>query len=799
MKRELHDCHPENGSSSMRNLGELRRGPAFRDQSARYVGAEPRKPVFITMHVINKRQHLSGRRAAPTISAPILAVALAALALPLLAAAPDPALEARINELIGRMTVEEKLGQLQQLDGSAEGDYRPEHLELARKGRLGSTLNVRGVKRTTELQHAAVEESRLKIPLLFAFDVIHGYRTIFPVTLAEAASWDPAGAERAASVAAAEAAASGVRWTFAPMVDIARDPRWGRIVEGSGEDPFLGSAMAAARVRGFQGNDFSQPEKVVACAKHWVAYGAAEGGRDYNTTEVSERTLRQVYFPPFKAALDAGAGTFMSAFNDLNGVPTSANTFTLSRVLRDEWQFDGLVVSDYTSVQELLAHGFATDGADAAARALNAGVDMEMVSRLYNQHGPALLQAGRLSQATLDEAVRRTLRLKFRLGLFERPYADPAREGGVLFNAEHLAAARRLAARSFVLLKNDANTLPLRKDLKSVAVIGPLADDAASMLGSWTGDGRKEDAVTLLAGLRAKLPGVQITHARGCEVTNDSTAAIAEAVRVAQAAEAVIVAIGETADMSGEAASRSSLDLPGGQQALVQAIHATGRPYTVVLMNGRPLSIRWLAENSPAILEAWFPGTQAGHALADTLFGDANPGGKLPVTFPRTVGQVPIYYNHKSTGRPPDAANKYSSKYLDGPWTPLYPFGHGLSYSRFKLANLRVSEPEIARTGQARVAVEVENTGPMAGDEVVQLYLWPPAASITRPVKELKGFQRVTLAPQEKRTVEFVLGPEQIGFVGADLKFGVEPGPFKVTVGTDSESGLEGKFTVRAK
>jgi beta-glucosidase len=716
-----------------------------------------------------------------------------------LASSTPQELEDRISSLLARMTLAEKLGQLQQLDGSAEGDYRPEHTEMIRHGLLGSTLNVRGVKRTTELQRVAMNESRLKIPVLFAFDVIHGYRTVFPVPLGEAASWDASAAERAASIAAAEAAAAGVRWTFAPMVDIARDPRWGRIMEGSGEDPFLGAAMAAARVRGFQGTNYGQPDKVVACAKHWVAYGAAEGGRDYNTTEVSERTLREIYFPPFKATVDAGVGTFMSAFNDLDGVPTSANPFTLTDVLRKEWQFDGIVVSDYTSVRELIAHGLAADGAEAATYALTAGVDMEMVSRHINESGAQLVKEGKIPMAAIDEAVRRVLRIKFRLGLFENPYGDEARERATIFNAAHLAAARELAARSFVLLKNERETLPLKKELKSIAVIGPLGEDAQSVIGAWSGDGRKQDAVSLLAGLRAKAsPTTKINYAKGCEVTGNSRAGFEAAVRAAKKSDFAILAVGESADMSGEAASRSSLDLPGMQLELIQAIHATGKPYAVVLMNGRPLTINWVAENSPAILETWFAGTQAGHAIADVVFGDVNPGGKLPATFPRTVGQVPLYYNHKNTGRPPEAANKYSSKYLDAPWTPLYAFGYGLSYTKFKLSNLQLSNSHLAVDGRLTVSVDVENTGRRAGDEVVQLYLHDVAASVTRPVKELKGFQRVSLPAGERRRVEFVLTPKEIGFYNRAMQFIVEPGQFKVFVGTSSEGGLELSFEVAA-
>src|SRR5688572_16064291 len=488
---------------------------------------------------------------------------------------PSVAVEQRINQLLARMTLAEKLGQLQQLDGHADGRYKDDQPELARKGLLGSTLNVRGVIQTNALQRIAVEESRLKIPLIFGFDVIHGYRTIFPIPLGEAATWDPAAVERAAVIAAKEARAAGVHWTFAPMVDIARDARWGRIAEGSGEDPYLGSVMAAARVRGFQGRDYSAPDKVVACAKHWVAYGAAEAGRDYGTTDLSEGTLREIYFPPFKAAVDAGVGSFMSAFNDLNGVPTSANPFTLTKVLRKEWKFDGLVVSDYESVKELMNHGLAADEKEAARAALSAGVDMEMVSRLYNKHGADLLRERKLSQAAIDEAVRRVLRIKFRLGLFEKPYSEEARERGSIFTTEHLALARQTAARSFVLLRNEGNVLPLSKTLKSIAIIGPLANSQKDLIGSWSGDGKAEDAVTLLAGVKSKVaPTTIIRHAQGCDIGGDSTAGFDEAVRLARDSDAVILALGESAEMSGEAASRSSLDLPGRQLDLAKAIHA---------------------------------------------------------------------------------------------------------------------------------------------------------------------------------------------------------------------------------
>jgi beta-glucosidase len=705
--------------------------------------------------------------------------------------------EQRVNALLAQMTLEEKLGQLQQLDGEGNGNFRPEHLELIRKGLLGSTLNVRGAQRTNQVQRVAMNESRLKIPVLFGFDVIHGYRTIFPIPLAEASSWDPALAERSAAVAAQEANNAGLRWTFAPMVDIARDPRWGRITEGAGEDPFLGAAFARARVRGFQGSDYGAPDKILACAKHFAAYGAAEGGRDYNTTDLSENTLREIYLPPFKAAVDAGVGTLMSSFNAINGVPASANAFTLTKVLRNEWKFDGFVVSDYTSVRELINHGIAANEEEAAAAGLNAGVDMEMVSRSYNQFGPQLLKQNKLSTATIDEAVRRILRIKFRLGLFDRPYTDEAREPTALLRSESIRLAREIAGRSMVLLKNDRETLPLNKNAGSIAVIGPLADDRRAPLGWWAGDGKEENTVTPLAGIKAKVSAqTKVGYAKGCDVIGDSTAGFTEAVDLAKASDVAIVFVGELAEMVGEAASRATLDLPGRQMELVQAIHATGKPTVVVLVNGRPLSVGWIVNNVPAMLESWMGGTQSGNAIADVLFGDVNPGGKLPVTVPRTVGQVPIYYNHMNTGRPPEAQNRYTSKYYDLPWTPLFPFGYGLSYTTFKIGEPQLSALRIIANGKLTVSVEVENTGRRAGDEVVQLYIRDLVATMTRPVKELKGFQRVSLQPGEKRRVEFVLGPEHLGFWNREMRYVVEPGEFQVMVGANSVDVLEAKFSV---
>ena len=693
------------------------------------------------------------------------------------------------------MTLAEKLGQLQQLDGDANGTNRPEHFEMARKGLLGSTLNVRGVRNTNELQKAALE-SRLKIPMLFGFDVIHGYRTMFPVPLGESASWDLSLMEKTAAIAAAEARAAGVHWTFAPMVDIARDARWGRIIEGAGEDTFLGSRIAFARVRGFQGTDYSANNKVMATAKHWVGYGAAEGGRDYNTTNLSERALREVYFPPFKAAIDAGVGSFMTAFNDIDGVPATANSFVLKDVLRKDWKFDGLVVSDYTAVMELMFHGLAKDEPGAAMYALNAGTDMEMVSRFYNKHGAEIVKQKKVSLAVIDEAVRNVLRVKFRLGLFDNPFADENREKAEVFKRANRDYAKIAAEKSFVLLKNENRTLPIKKDTKEIAVIGALADSKIDMNGNWAGDGKPEDAITVLEALKQKYPRAKIRYEIGCDAKCENAEGFKKASDAARDSDFTILVVGESAEMSGEASSRSEIGLPGKQLDLVKTIHAAGKPYAVVLMNGRPLTINWLAENSPAILETWFAGTEAGNAIVDTLFGDANPGGKLTVSFPRSVGQIPIYYNHKTTGRPFLAENKYTSKYLDVSNEPLYPFGYGLSYTEFQLDNLRLDKLQIKPTESVKVSADVTNRGKVAGDEVVQLYIRDLAATVTRPVRELRGFKRVTLQPGEKQTVEFNLTPKDLEFLDRNLKPVLEPGEFQVIVGTSSDNGMQSVFEV---
>lgn len=696
-----------------------------------------------------------------------------------------------IEKLIQQMTWEEKLGQLQQIGGDKKGFSDKDGMDLVRAGKVGTTLGVRDAALVNQIQKVAVEESRLKIPILFAFDVIHGYRTIFPVPLGEAASWDLQGMEEAAAVASVEAYADGVKWTFAPMVDIARDPRWGRVMEGAGEDPYYGSKVGVARVKGFQ-----RDGTVVACAKHWVAYGAAEGGRDYNTTEVSERTLREVYFPPFKACVDAGVGTFMSSFNDLNGIPASGNRWTLTEVLRDEWKFDGVVVSDFESVREMMLHGIAGTKAEAATAGLNAGVDIEMVSRTYLENGESLVRAGQVSPATVDEAVRRVLRLKQRMGLFENPYVPEGMTARVWLTPEHRALARKAAARSCVLLENDQNVLPFSKNVKSVAVIGPLGDSGQDIIGAWSGDGQGTEAVTLLQGVKNKLPNATVTYTRGCNVRGPLTTDFGAAVAAAKAADIVILAVGEDAEMSGEATSRTNIEIPGSQVALVQAIHATGKPYAVVLMNGRPLVLGWVAEKCPTVLETWFAGTEGGNGIADVLFGDVNPSGKLPITFPKSVGQIPLYYNAKNTGRPwtGDPALKYASRYIDSDNAPQYPFGYGLSYTKFAISAPRLSSPTMG--AGLTISVDVKNVGARAGAEVVQLYVHDPVARTTRPVRELKGFERVELGAGESRTVTFKLVPSDLQYWGLDNKWVIEPGQYDVYVGNSSTATGKVSFTL---
>lgn len=722
-----------------------------------------------------------------------------------------------IEALLAQMTLEEKLGQLTLYNGGM-AETGPVAMEgepdAVRRGRVGAIMNFWGAEAVCAMQRQAVEESRLGIPLLFALDVIHGFRTIFPVPLAEAATFDPTLVEQTARAAAIEASAVGLNWTFAPMVDIARDARWGRIVEGSGEDPYLGALMAAARVRGFQGQDLRDPSTILATPKHFAAYGAAEGGRDYNTVEVSERTLREVYLPPFEAAVQAGALSVMAAFNEIGGVPASAHPWLLTEVLRGEWGFEGFVVSDWTSVWELLFHGIAADSVEAGSKALMAGVDMDMVSGIYARKLAEAVRAGQLAEAVVDEAVRRVLRVKYRLGLFEDPYRycrDPQREQLLLAPA-HRQLAREVAPKAIVLLKNEGELLPLADTLRRVAVIGALANDSASVLGPWAATGRPGEAVTILQGIRAALPQAMVRYAPGYPETppggfseivaaalSRDTSGFARAVEVARWAEVVILVLGEHRELSGEAASRTAIELPGAQEALARRILELGKPVVVVLMNGRPLAIPYLAEAAPALLETWFLGTEMGHAVADVLFGRAHPGGRLPVSFPRATGQEPLYYNHKPTGRPPRAEEKYTSKYLDVPWDPLYPFGYGLTYTTFAYDHLHLSRTRLGLHDTLEVMVAVTNTGRRPGEEVVQLYVRDEVASVTRPVKELKGFQRVALSPGETKVVRFRLPVQALRFWGMEGRWVVEPGWFTLWVGRSSAEGLSARFEVVAK
>lgn len=711
--------------------------------------------------------------------------------------------DALVEHLLDQMTLEEKLGQITQVSGHRPGGEitgpdanRVEQLETEiRAGGIGAILNAHGAEWTNRLQRIAVEESRLKIPLLFGNDVIHGYRTIFPIPLAESCSFDPAIVARSARVAAREARAAGTHWTFAPMVDICRDPRWGRIAEGAGEDPYLGALLAAARVRGFQGERLDAPDTLLACAKHYAAHGAPLAGRDYNTVDISVTTLHNVFLPPFAAAIDAGVGSLMTAFNEVGGVPASASPYLLDEILRQRWGFRGLVVSDWTSIEELVDHGFAEDEAAAARLALLAGVDLDMSSLAYRTYLADEIAAGRVSQEAVDRAVRRVLRAKVALGLFDQPYADATREAQTRLTAAHRAEARDVARHAIVLLKNEAGVLPLdEKALESIALIGPLADSAEDMLGTWAARGRAEDVTTLRAALQKRCGDkIEFRHARGCEVEAGTDAMIAEAVAVARAAEVAIVVVGESRDMSGEARCRTVLGLPGRQLELVRAVHATGTPTVVVLMNGRPLAIPWCAEHVPAIVEAWHLGVEAGPAVVDVLFGDFNPSGRLPVTFPRRVGQIPIHYAHKNTGRPP-SDEYHSSKYIDCPVTPLYPFGYGLSYTTFAYGDLVVEVHGDVDDPRVTVQATVRNTGSRAGDEIVQLYIRDLVATMTRPVRQLRGVRRVSLEPGQQQRVRFTLRREDLGFYDNQAQYRVEPGRFRVWVAPHAEAGSAAEF-----
>lgn len=719
------------------------------------------------------------------------------LTLPFFSASAQSFIDRRVDSLLALMTMDEKVGQLVQYSGTSAAKET-----LLRQGKIGSFLNIVGARATREVQRIAVEETRLKIPLIFGLDVIHGFRTTFPIPLATSCSWDLEMIEKSERVAAVEATAAGVNWTFSPMVDIARDPRWGRIAEGAGEDPYLGAALAAARVRGLQGTDLQSPTSLLACVKHFAAYGGAEGGRDYNTVDISERTLREIYLPPFKAAVDAGAGSLMCSFNEISGMPSSANRKLLTDILRGEWKFNGFVVSDWNSIGELVQHGVAADLKDAAVLGLKAGIDMDMEADAYQEHLGTSVKQGLVSEAELNEAVRRVLRAKFRLGLFDHPYknCDTVREKRDILTSSHRETARAMAQRSIVLLKNNDRLLPLSTSMKTIAVIGPLADDKKSPLGPWHTEGRPDDVVSVLEGIKSKVGAkARVVYAHGCDVEKPATDGFAEALGVARKADIVIAVVGETETMSGEASSRSSLGLPGSQEELLRALQATGKPVVVTLMNGRPLAIEWIAQHVPAILETWFLGVESGHAIADVLFGDYNPSGRLTTSFPRTTGQVPLYYNHTNTGRPPIDTVRFTSKYIDLENTPLFPFGYGLSYTSFTYLDLELSSKTLKEGGDLVVNATVKNTGNRFGEEIVQLYVRDQVASVTRPVKELKGFQKIALGPGESRQIRFTLTAEQLKFYDRSMKWTIEPGIFSVYVGPNSAEGLETRFEYQPK
>jgi beta-glucosidase len=721
------------------------------------------------------------------------------------AAVTDAEIEQRVNVLLSRMTLDEKLGQMSQSTSLAT-PLSASIADQIRKGRWGSFLNAGSPADRAEAQRIARKESRLGIPLLFGRDVIHGYRTIFPIPLGQAASWDPDLMEQAARIAAREATAEGIRWTFAPMLDIARDARWGRIAESPGEDPYVGEAAAAAMVRGFQGASLDDPTSLSSCAKHFVGYGAAEGGRDYNSAWIPEGLLRDVYLPPFRAALEAGAATVMTAFEALNGVPATGDPFLLRRILRDEWHFDGMVVSDYEAITNMIPHGYVATPRDAASVALRAGVDMEMVSTTYYDHLKSLLGSGQVPMDWVDQAARNILRLKFRLGLFDDQAAAPAR---AIITDESKAVAQRLATESAVLLKNEDHMLPLAEPAGAIAVIGPLADSPTDQMGTWVMDGRTEDVETPLAALRRMLGDARVLFAPGLKNSRDTNTAGFEAARaVARRADVILLFLGEEQILSGEAHSRAFLDLPGAQAKLTEEIAGLGKPVVAILMAGRPLTFHDTASTVQAILWAWHPGTMGGPAIVDLLFGRAAPSGKLTVTFPRTVGQVPIYYAHLNTGRPallaelgipmgnPAEPKGYTSKYIDVDFTPEYPFGYGLSYTDFQYSNLQLSSSSMRGEETLKVSADVTNRGASLGTEVVQFYVHAVAASVTQPVRLLKGFRRVALQPGETKTVTFPLTRGALAFHNQQMQLVTEPGSYQVWIAPDSVRGLEGRFTL---
>ena len=716
----------------------------------------------------------------------------------LFASAQQQTIDQKVNDLLKKMTIEEKIGQLNQYTGDNQATgpitINPNKQAEIKAGLIGSMLNVIGTKYTRGYQELAMQ-SRLKIPLLFGQDVIHGYKTTFPLPLAEAASWDLEAIELAARVAATEASASGIHWTFAPMVDIGRDPRWGRVMEGAGEDTYLGSKIAYARVKGFQGNKLGDLNSVMACVKHFAAYGAGVGGRDYNSVDMSERMLLETYLPPFKAALDAGAATFMNSFNDINGIPATGNAHLQRDILKGKWNFQGFVVSDWGSIGEMVAHGYSKDLKEAAYSAITAGSDMDMESNAYRKNLAELVKEGRVSIDLVDDAVRRILRKKFELGLFDDPYrySDEKRAEKALNNPEHRKAALEVAQKSIVLLKNENQTLPISKSVKTIAFIGPMVKENKENMGFWSVELPEVDynkwIVSQWDGLQNKVgKNTKLLYAKGCEIEGTNKDGFAEAVATAKQADVVILSIGERRDMSGEAKSRSDLHLPGVQEDLVKAIQATGKPVVVLINAGRPLVFNWTADNVPAILYTWWLGTEAGNAIANVLFGDYNPSGKLPMTFPREVGQIPIYYNHFSTGRPAkdENATNYVSAYIDLKNSPKFPFGYGLSYTTFDYSGLKLSSTKIKSNETIKVSFQLKNTGKVAGDEVVQLYLKDKFGSVVRPVLELRDFQKVKLNAGESKTIEFTIDKEKFSFYNNKLEWVAEPGDFEVMIGTSS-------------
>ena len=749
-----------------------------------------------------------------------LALLLVLAAGPLAQGLVNPDTERKIDALLAQMTIEEKVGQLNQYSSGFDVTGPPPSAgaqkvmyDQIRQGLVGSVLNVTGAEATRKMQQLAVENSRLKIPMIFGLDVVHGYQTMFPLPLGEAASWDLQAIETSARIAAAEAAAGGVHWTFAPMVDVSRDARWGRIMEGAGEDPYLGALVAAARVRGFQGRDLADLDTIAACAKHYAAYGLAEAGRDYNTVDISEATLRDVVLPPFKAAAEAGVATFMNSFNEIAGIPATGNAHLQRDILKGEWGFQGFVVSDWGSIREMVPHGFVENLEQAARTAIVAGSDMDMESRAYVEHLAALVKAGQVDVTLVDEAVRRVLRVKFALGLFDDPYrySDAAREARVLADPGHAAATRDVARKSIVLLKNESGVLPLDKAVKTVAVVGPLAADKDSPLGNWRAKAQANSAVSLLEGIQAAVsPSTRVVHAAGVKIVTGERnfmarsvfdagdrSGIPAAVDAARTADVVVMALGEDAFQSGEGRSQVDIGLKGLQEELLRAVLDVNPRVVVVLMSGRPLMLGPAAQSAPALLEAWHAGSQAGHAIADVLFGDYNPSGKLPAAFPRHVGQLPMTYAHKNTGRPGPEPGVTWSSYNDMPNDPLYPFGYGLGYTTFAYSEPRVGTPQIDRNGVLDVKATVSNTGTRRGVEVVQLYVRDLVGSRTRPVKELKGFQRVELAPGESREVTFTLKAADLAFHTASGKWETEAGAFKVFVGGNSRDVKEAGFAVR--